>query len=288
MRHQGKAGALLTGDEYEATDSHFEDVSTVAASGSTETLDVSTAGVHDVTLTDDCTFTFTGATSGHADSMVLLLRQDGSGGHAVTWPGTVEWQSDIEPSLSTAANAVATLIFWTVDGGTTWFGALTGPGFVQGSEFPVSPSTSDVFYHTTYGELFQYDGTRWLGEQRESYMATFTAGVSSDAAQAYYPVHATDGIWLDEFVTTTFVATTNNGSNFWELELDRVDSSNTATNIAIATTNADTASTWTRHVVSIGAVLNATARVLLVRADETGNAGNLIYAAAIRWRRIGV
>ncbi len=59
----------------------------MAASGSTETLDLATGNVHDVTLTANCTLTLTGATAGVACDMAILLRQDGTGSWTVTWPG---------------------------------------------------------------------------------------------------------------------------------------------------------------------------------------------------------
>lgn len=106
-----------------------EKVSTVAAAGSTETLSVATANVHDVTLDASCTFTFTGATSGKACSFSLILRQDATGGHAVTWPASVDWPGGSAPTISTAANAVDVFSFLTVDGGTTWLGFVGGQAF---------------------------------------------------------------------------------------------------------------------------------------------------------------
>lgn len=127
INHQPKSGPLLTGDEWE-TDPHVENVSTVAASGNAETLDVSAASVHDVTLTANCTFTFTGATTGRAESMTLLLRQDGTGNRTATWPGSVVWPANTAPTLSPTASAVDILNFLTTDGGTTWFGFYPGGG----------------------------------------------------------------------------------------------------------------------------------------------------------------
>ena len=101
-------------------------VNTVAASGTTETLDLANGNLHDVTLTDDCEFTFAGATNGVGCYLTLILRQDGTGSRTVTWPGSVEWPDGEAPVLSTAANAVDILSFLSRDGGTTWFGAFSG------------------------------------------------------------------------------------------------------------------------------------------------------------------
>ena len=109
-----------------------ETVSTVAASGATETLDLADGNVHDLTLTADCTLTFAGATAGVGCSFTLLLRQDGTGGWTATWPGSVVWPGGTAPTLDETASTVAILTFFTLDGGTVWYGFPTGSGGVAG------------------------------------------------------------------------------------------------------------------------------------------------------------
>jgi hypothetical protein len=101
-------------------------VNVVAASGATETLDLTDGNDHDVTLTDDCTLTLTGATNGVACYMTILLRQDGTGSKMVTWPGSVEWVGGSAPTLQTAADAWDLVVLVTYDGGTTWFAQHAG------------------------------------------------------------------------------------------------------------------------------------------------------------------
>ena len=104
-----------------------ETVNTVASSGSTETLDLEDGNVHDVTLDDDCTFTFSNPpASGTAGSFTLILRQDAGGGNSTTWPASVDWAGGTAPTLSTDGSAVDVLTFLTVDGGTTWLGFAAG------------------------------------------------------------------------------------------------------------------------------------------------------------------
>jgi hypothetical protein len=96
--------------------------------GSTETFDALT-GWHSATLNSaTVTFTFTGATSGLVAAMVLELAQDGPGGRLVAWPGSVVWPGGTAPTLSTAGGAVDVLMFFSRDGGTTWYGFPTGGG----------------------------------------------------------------------------------------------------------------------------------------------------------------
>lgn len=97
-------------------------VNTVASSGSTETLDTSVYGVHDVTMSEACTFTFSNpAASGKATLFTLILR----GAFTPTWPAAVDWPDATQPTYTTPS----IYTFMTVDGGTIWLGAQAGKAF---------------------------------------------------------------------------------------------------------------------------------------------------------------
>ena len=115
---------------------------TVAATGATETVDVSVARTYDLTLTANCTLTLSGAVTAEAWYLTLILRQDGVGSRTVTWPGPVVWPGGVTPTLSTAADSVDVFTLFTLDGGTVWFGFPTGGGG--------SPATT-VESETTFG-----------------------------------------------------------------------------------------------------------------------------------------
>lgn len=105
-----------------------ETVYTIAAAGTASTLDLTNGNVFDVTLSaGTCVITLSGATSGVACSASVLLRQDGTGGRLVTWPGAVSWPGGAAPTLGTAAANLDTITLLTVDGGSVWLGyAATG------------------------------------------------------------------------------------------------------------------------------------------------------------------
>ena len=102
-------------------------VNTVGASGAAETLDMEVANVHDITLDDNCTFTFSNPpASGTLGKFTLILRQDGGGTNTTTWPASVDWEGGIAPTLTVTGSAVDVLTFVTVDAGTTWLGFTAG------------------------------------------------------------------------------------------------------------------------------------------------------------------
>ena len=100
---------------------------TNATSGATETLDLESGNVFDLTLSANCTITLSNPpASGTSGSFTLILRQDGAGSRTVTWPASVDWASATAPTLTTDASAVDVLPFMTVDGGTIWLGFVAG------------------------------------------------------------------------------------------------------------------------------------------------------------------
>ena len=101
----------------------------VGSSSTSKTLTAGSSPVKTVTLSANCTFTFSGATAGRACSLELVLTQDGTGGRTATWPGSVKWSGGA-PTLTATAGAVDRLVFTTYDGGTTWYGDLIGKNYV--------------------------------------------------------------------------------------------------------------------------------------------------------------
>lgn len=101
------------------------------ASGSSINLDLSSFTVFDITLTANCTLSFTNLpTDGIASIWIFIIRQPASGGpFTVTWSATVEWQESdgstggSAPSLFTAAGAVDVFHITSLDGGYTYGGA---------------------------------------------------------------------------------------------------------------------------------------------------------------------
>jgi hypothetical protein len=91
-------------------------------SGSSVTCNVNNGGAFSVSMPGNLTIAFSGAVSGMSNGFVLKVH--GYTGYTVTWPGSVRWAGGTAPDApaSGGANIYA---FWTVDGGTTWYGVLS-------------------------------------------------------------------------------------------------------------------------------------------------------------------
>ena len=91
-----------------------------ALSGTTPTINVNNGGGFSLTMTGNTTFTFSTGNSGFSEGFVLQLT--GNGG-TVTWPASVDWAGGTAPDAP-ASGETDILVFWTRDGGTTWYGML--------------------------------------------------------------------------------------------------------------------------------------------------------------------
>ena len=89
-----------------------------ALSGTSPTCNVNNGGAFSLSMSGNTTFTFSGATSGMSSGFILQLTGNGS---TVTWPTSVDWAGGTAPDAP-ASGETDIYVFWTRDGGTTWYG----------------------------------------------------------------------------------------------------------------------------------------------------------------------
>lgn len=127
-----KVGATYTGD-VDITgelivDSYNETYGAVTSSSNATTVNCEAGNAFSHTLTENTTFTFSNPpASGTAFSFSLEIIQDGSAsGFTVTWPAAVDWPAATAPTLTATASAKDVFVFYTRDGGTTFYGFTAG------------------------------------------------------------------------------------------------------------------------------------------------------------------
>jgi Major tropism determinant N-terminal domain len=105
--------------------SYKETVNTIGTVTVNTNIDVSTANIFDVTLGGSpITFTFTNPpSSGTAQPVTVILRQDATGNRLATFTNAKYTDGNL-PVLSTGSNQVDVLTFFTVNGGSFWFGTF--------------------------------------------------------------------------------------------------------------------------------------------------------------------
>lgn len=121
------AGGTLTGNTKTKT---VTETLVTANSGTSYTVDLSTANVFEITLTGNVTFTFSNpAATGTAHSFTVKLIQDATGSRTVTWPASVKWAGGTAPTVTPTASKADVFSFITTDGGTKYDGFVNGQNY---------------------------------------------------------------------------------------------------------------------------------------------------------------
>ena len=107
-------------------DSYNESYAAVTSSSNATTINCETGNTFSHTLTEDTTFTFSNPpASGTGYSFTLKIVQD-STARTITWPASVDWAAATAPTISTGSGEVDVFVFFTTDGGTTFYGFTAG------------------------------------------------------------------------------------------------------------------------------------------------------------------
>jgi hypothetical protein len=106
--------------------SYSETVNTVSSIASANyTIDLSRANIYDITMGANVTFTFSNApAAGTLKNCTIILRQ-GSGGNKFATFTNAKYTDGNPPVLSTGASQIDVLSFFTIDGGTSYFGSYS-------------------------------------------------------------------------------------------------------------------------------------------------------------------
>lgn len=108
-----------------------EGYTAVTVSSNAATLNFRDGNVFQLTLSGGNLTSFTWSnppSSGTAYGFTLKVVQD-STARSITWPAAVDWPGGGAPVLSTGSGDVDVFVFFTHDGGTTWYGFIAGQDF---------------------------------------------------------------------------------------------------------------------------------------------------------------
>jgi hypothetical protein len=97
----------------------------VALSGTSPTVDCDEANSFTLSTSGNTTFTFSyaGINLTTNDAYGFTLKITAGGTHTLTWPSSVDWAGGTAPDAP-ASGETDVYVFYTVDGGTNWYGAL--------------------------------------------------------------------------------------------------------------------------------------------------------------------
>ena len=98
----------------------------VTLTGTSTTIDISAATNFVHALTGTTVYTFSNpAATGNASSFTLKIIQS-LPARTITWPASVDWAGGTAPTLTATSQGVDVFTFYTIDGGTTYYGFTAG------------------------------------------------------------------------------------------------------------------------------------------------------------------
>jgi hypothetical protein len=104
----------------------IDESTTITSSSNAATINLRDGNVFLHDLTENVTYTFSNpAASGRASAFILKVIQDSSA-RTITWPSSVDWPAATAPTLTATNNGVDVFVFFTIDGGTTYYGFVAG------------------------------------------------------------------------------------------------------------------------------------------------------------------
>ena len=106
-----------------------EVMNTVTAVVGTTTLDLSTNSVYKIIMAANTTLAFSNPPASGIEQGFKLYANTNNGSNTITWPASVKWQYGAEPTQTTTANKTDVYAFTTNDGGSTYFGYVSGLNF---------------------------------------------------------------------------------------------------------------------------------------------------------------
>ena len=117
----------LTSTGYTQPVAYADTVVALGNTGTAQTITCTSGNVFTATLTGNCTFTLASPIATGSSSFTLILTNDATPSRTVAWAGGTFLFPNGSASLArtTTANATDIWVFFTPNGGTTWYGNIS-------------------------------------------------------------------------------------------------------------------------------------------------------------------
>jgi hypothetical protein len=116
----------------------------------------------------------------------------------------------------------------------------------RGAAFPASnQAAQSPFFRTDLGLHCYYNGARWLTTEMFPAQLMINGSFGSSGATALTPIRSDYAPFIVRVTTINIVVTTNDGGNYWMINLRGVNNTYTAASqIHLVSTASQTANTW--------------------------------------------
>lgn len=157
---------------------------------------------------------------------------------------------------------------------------------------PASPTADDLWYETDTNIWWFWNGTYWLSCNMFEVRKNFTGvtGITNLSIMPQNDQAVAYDFFLVDLGMVTYVATTNDGSNYWTVSLQRTDASEgTLVTLGSMTTASDAINTWVQEKLALDTFLDTSAlggdlTTLRFRAALTSTPGALTADVVLTYR----
>lgn len=240
-----------------------------------------TSGATAITVASATSFPATGSFTILIDSEIMLVT--GVVGNVFTVARAQEGTSAAAHSSGATVQHILTAGF---------LNALAGGA--AGSAFPASPLDGDRFFRTDRGIEYFWSSSvgRWLSTElfvlQGPLAEAYTTAGAGEFHRSGLPIESGQDVYIVSMTNVAMVQTTNNGTNYWSVNLYKHDGT-ASTLIVPFTTSAYAPGTYNRWTITIGQIIAATTYLqVFPTLTFVGTPGSLfLYASKILYRLAG-
>lgn len=191
-------------------------------------------------------------------------------------------------NIGPAYGAAENLRFKVRSTGTIDFG-LNTRSFFQQDDTPTANATDDLWHETDSNIQWFWNGTYWLSCDTFQFQGS-ADGLGANATLTYcWPkttTAVTPSVFIVDFVTAYYVATTNNATNYWTTSVRKRQADNTITTVTSLNTSANAVNTFVTQSVSVNTFLDLTTdiKVMDISIATTLSPGSLNGSAVFTYR----
>ena len=176
-----------------------------------------------------------------------------------------------------------------------------GDVMYYGADAPTTPEDNFLWHETDTGIIWRYGtyaaASRWVSVLPFSYAhGSLNSATSSNIFYTgYFSPPLGYDIYVDNFSMKAHVLTTNNGSNYWNLDLRKITGATVPASAAGTLlgagldTSAQAAGTWVEVSESINAVIDGTGasvEIPIIDLTKTGSPGNIWLTFGFSFRLV--
>jgi hypothetical protein len=157
----------------------------------------------------------------------------------------------------------------------------------DGTSFPVSPTSGDLYYRTDRHLLYFHDGTRWLTTTLYEH---FLCGFNNVSATAsfYTAVWEEDfDVYVEKIYSTMYAASALSGTAYWTLDFYFWDGATQGSTKATHSLQSGTNATFTRKASTINSLLGTSVDAIGTTLTKVSTPGVFYGGSIMTYRLVG-